>query len=550
MSKKIFCLFIGCVAFLIALCVASSFLNSEEDMLLTFDEKDIARLNTWTLESDRINAQIEMTNFSPQDTNFEPYSLTSTISTSGYTKPVIVLESMHQAFTVSVDSEVIYQFGQDDSSIFSAPNGGVWHFINMPQIKAENNIKIDVVPSDDKTSIGMIEIYLTEESEASLLLIYRNAAKLLISSIILIIGITLLATQVFISKGFKNNNLVLYLGLLSTNIAVWLISESNLLQFIIGDTFILGHLPYWSIQLLFIPFIFYVESMYTPSHRSISKLFSIAFIVNFVLAAVLHFTGIVYYYNSLWVVHLIMVATLLYFISSLIYESIAKKNNDAKVILLQISFLIIAAVAELAIFYFGNNMNSIGVSLQIGMLLYLLACIVSTSLKLRAIWAEGMHTEYLSKIAYTDILTSLRNRHAFERDLKAFKDSADATKIIVTFDLNNLKYFNDNMGHQTGDNYLICFAELAKKHLSEFGKCYRVGGDEFSAILYNVKTDELEKKLILIQEKLKKFDDSEKSSVAVGYAQYDENDYPSILDYLHHLDKCMFENKLITKRDL
>ncbi len=159
-----------------------------------------------------------------------------------------------------------------------------------------------------------------------------------------------------------------------------------------------------------------------------------------------------------------------------------------------------------------------------------------------------MHTEYLSKIAYTDTLTTLSNRHAFERDLEDFKESKDPRKIIVTFDLNNLKYFNDNIGHQTGDNYLIFFAELAQKHFNEYGNCYRVGGDEFSAILYDIPFDLLEKKVFFIQDEFKTFDDSHKAGVAVGYAHYNKKEYPSILDYLQHLDECMFKNKIVIKK--
>ncbi len=532
------------------LCIGSSFLNEENSVLLTYDESGITKLNTWTLESDALNREIEMTDFEPQVTNFNPYSLINTVSTTEYNKPVIMVESMHQAFTVSINSEIIYTFGQDNNTIFSVPIGGIWHIIEIPNIQNENTIRLDIVPSDDKTSIGFTEIYLAEESEAMLFLVAKHAVKLLVSSIILIIGLTLLVAQAFISRGIKDNNLILYLGLLSTNIAVWLISESNLLQFAIGNSYVLGNLPYWSIQLLLIPFIFYVDSMYTPSHKSLSKYFCTAFIVSFILSTILHSTGIAYYYNTLWVVHIIMLVTFLYYVCSLLYESLAKKNKDAMVLLLQISCLILAAVAELAIFYFGNNMNSIGASLQIGMLIYLMTCIISTSLKLRNIWVEGMHTEYLSKIAYSDMLTSLFNRHAFERDLEEFKETEDSTKIIITFDLNNLKYFNDTIGHQTGDKYLIFFAELAKEYLGEYGTCYRIGGDEFAAILYQVPFEVIEKQVLLIQDRIKTFDHSEMAGVAVGYAHYDKQNYTDIKDYLHHLDECMFENKMHIKQNV
>ncbi len=550
MSKKLLNIFMGCIAVLIILCFASSFLNSEKDMLLTYEEISVTKLNSWILESDGVDNPINIEEFSAGDVNFQPYSIATTVSTQGYKKPVIILESMHQAFDITVNSQIVYSFGQDDSSIFSVPNGGIWHFVELPYIQPDNHIEIEVVPSNDKTSIGIIDIYLAEEGEAVLFLIYQNAMKLLVSTIILVIGLILLATHIVMAKGLKNNNLLLYLGLLSTNIAIWLISESNLLQFITGDTFILGHLPYWSIQLLFIPFIFYVDSMYTPSHKSISQYLCMAFIINFILSTVLHMAGIAYYYNTLWIVHFLMLITLLYFIASIVYETFAKKNRDAGVILLQISLLIFTALVEMAVFYLGDNMNSLGVSLQTGMLLYLSACVISVAVKVRAIWAESMHTEYLSKIAYTDILTSLFNRYAFERDLELFKESEDVRKTIVTFDLNNLKYFNDNMGHQTGDNYLVHFAGLAKKYLGEYGNCYRIGGDEFSAILYNAPFDIVEQRLVTIQQKVKNFDKSNKAGVAFGHLQYDKDEYPDIMDYIHHLDEGMFKNKVIIKQDI
>ncbi len=547
MNRRLFYLFIACIVGLVALCVASSFFNHEKDMLLNYDETVTTSLGMWTLQKDDMAIQTDMTTFNPQDVNYEPYSLTSTISTAAYKKPVIIFESMHQAFTMSVNSEVIYEFGQDDSSFFSSPTGGVWHIIELPYIQENNIIQLDIVPSSDKTAIGITDIRLAEESQALLFLVSDNALKLLISSLILLIGITLLVAQAFISRGFKNNNLVLYLGLLSTIIATWLISEGNLLQIFIGDTFIVGNLPYWSIQLLLVPFIFYVDSMYTPSHKSLSKYLYLAFIINFVVCGFLHMAGIAYYYNTLWIVHIIMLVTFFYYVFSLIYETFWKKNKDAGMPMFQISFLILTALSELLVFYFGNNMNSVGVSLQTGMLLYLLTCIISTSLKLRNIWTESMHTAYLSKIAYTDILTSLFNRNAFERDLKKFMESGNPQKIIVTFDLNNLKYFNDNMGHQKGDSYLAYFAELVQKYLGDYGKCYRVGGDEFSAILYDVPLDILEQRSLAIQEKFGAFENSDMAGVAVGYAHYDKNDYPDIADYLNYLDKCMFKNKEVIK---
>ncbi len=538
-----------CILLVIVLSAASTFFSNEKEILLVNEETSIVKLNDWTVESEVLNAQVEMTDFGPHDIEFKPYRLIREITTTEYKKPVIMFESMHQSFTVSVNSELIYEFGEDNGSFFTTPHGGIWHIIELPEDQIDNIIEINIIPSTDETSVGISEIRLAERSEAVSFLVINNAAKLLISCIILIIGITLLVAQAFISRGMKDNNIMLYLAFLSIIMGAWLLSESNLVQLLIGNTFFVGNLPYWAIQLLLIPFIFYVDSMYTSSHKSIGKYFTIAFILNFIISTLLHMTGIVYYYSSLWVVHVIIVATLVYFIGSLLYEAFGRRNKDAGILLLQISFLILAAIGELSIFYLGSNMNSVGVILQIGMLLYLLTCVISTSLKLRSIWVESMHTEYLSKIAYTDTLTTLYNRHAFERDLEVFKESSDDSKIIITFDLNHLKYYNDTIGHQTGDNYLKFFAELAREYLGEYGNCYRVGGDEFSAILYDIPFTMLENQLLLIQNKFKSFDDSNMPGVAIGYAHYDKDEYPNILDYLNHIDACMFKNKTETKQE-
>ncbi len=548
-EKKLFFYYIGSIIFISVICFFSFFLCGENNVILSNDLDNIEKLEIWTLESDDENSQINLKYFEPSDIKFEPYSISSVISTTELKNPVLVFESMHQAFTISLNSEVIYEFGHKDLSFYSKPIGGILHFVELPYIEGSDSLRIDIIPSDDKSSIGLIDIYIAEESDAAMFLVQNNGIKFLISLIIFILGIILLCTQIFISKGFKNNKQILYLALLTINIAIWLISESSLLQFFIGNSFILGNLPYWSIQLILIPFILYMDSMYTPSHKSISLCLCVALIINFVVSNILHFTGIYYFYNSLSILHVIMALTLLYYVTSLIYET-TRKNKDALIIISQVSLLVISAFIEIGVFYLGDKTNSIGISLQVGILLYLMACVISTSLKLRNIWSEAMHNEYLNKVAYSDSLTTLYNRNAFERDLDTFKESIDLNKIIITFDLNNLKYFNDNMGHQTGDNYLIFFAEILNETLSEFGCCYRIGGDEFAAILYNVPKGLLENKLPYIQKTFSKFDDNDMSGVAIGYAHYNSNDYPNILDYLHHLDECMFENKKLIKKKL
>lgn len=82
----------------------------------------------------------------------------------------------------------------------------------------------------------------------------------------------------------------------------------------------------------------------------------------------------------------------------------------------------------------------------------------------------------------TDQVTGLPNRNAFT--LAFFRRRSKPASLLVSFDLNHLKHFNDKEGHQTGDQYLRAFAQTANKKLSSFGRLYRVGGDEFCLVSY------------------------------------------------------------------
>lgn len=83
----------------------------------------------------------------------------------------------------------------------------------------------------------------------------------------------------------------------------------------------------------------------------------------------------------------------------------------------------------------------------------------------------------------TDQVTGIPNRNAFT--LAFFRKKKKLAPVLVSFDLNHLKNFNDNMGHSTGDQYLFAFAMTVQKELGPYGKLYRVGGDEFCLISYD-----------------------------------------------------------------
>ncbi len=88
----------------------------------------------------------------------------------------------------------------------------------------------------------------------------------------------------------------------------------------------------------------------------------------------------------------------------------------------------------------------------------------------------------LSKLALTDGLTGLPNRHWVNQRLPAVLKGAAAAKQYVAalfIDLDNFKTINDTLGHKVGDDYLRTAAASIQQVVRDSDVVIRLGGDEF-----------------------------------------------------------------------
>jgi diguanylate cyclase (GGDEF)-like protein len=83
--------------------------------------------------------------------------------------------------------------------------------------------------------------------------------------------------------------------------------------------------------------------------------------------------------------------------------------------------------------------------------------------------------------AYTDILTGVGNRRAFDARL----EKASPGDCIVIIDLDDFKMVNDTHGHSAGDAVLASFGQLLTASLRGDDFAARYGGEEFVAVLYD-----------------------------------------------------------------
>ena len=86
--------------------------------------------------------------------------------------------------------------------------------------------------------------------------------------------------------------------------------------------------------------------------------------------------------------------------------------------------------------------------------------------------------------ALTDSLTGLGNRRRFMLDLEHDLEGADTNDplVLVLFDLDGFKSYNDTFGHPAGDTMLARLARELAQAIDGRGRAYRMGGDEFCVL--------------------------------------------------------------------
>ncbi|HEV2111521.1 MAG TPA: diguanylate cyclase, partial [Gammaproteobacteria bacterium] len=110
--------------------------------------------------------------------------------------------------------------------------------------------------------------------------------------------------------------------------------------------------------------------------------------------------------------------------------------------------------------------------------------------------------ERLVHEASHDGLTGLRNRAAFDRQLRELTASNDRrTKhALLYLDLDQFKLINDTRGHETGDRLLIELTKRMRALIHKPDVIARLGGDEFGVLVL----DAHEKTVLLLAEELRR----------------------------------------------
>lgn len=168
-----------------------------------------------------------------------------------------------------------------------------------------------------------------------------------------------------------------------------------------------------------------------------------------------------------------------------------------------------------------------------------------------AIASTFIYIYYNELIRSRDDLTTLLNQNSYYNYIERLRDKEF---LLIVFDVDEFKYINDTFGHTCGDKVLKIVGQKVKEKYQSYGRCYRIGGDEFAVIIE--KNVDIFDEEYLKNELINSFIEERKNFQAFPYISYGsaiynpgEREKYSICDIQEIADKQMYVYKEKTKQD-
>lgn len=462
---------------------------------------------------------------------------------------VICFRTDYSFVRAYADGKLIYSFGEKEEIPFGKTPGSIWNIIPLSGLKAGTEITISVMCPYNMYS-GKFRTIVQGERADVILYIFRDCAPLLLMCVMpMVVAVFLFIIQIIFYRNFKS--LVFFnAGICFTLLTIWSFTEARAWQFFGGDAYLLQMINFVSFSIVILSIAFSMKQMHFIMNEKHFRIMMIVDIVIPISQILIQLLGIADFFEMLTVIHIMDAVNLFVFMTDFVIASwkTGKKHKNIVWSIVMYTSTIGCLALDLADFYiwdkFGNGFFS-----RIELLVMMIVAGICTVKKSITIYGENIEKKTYERMAYTDDMTQMRNRRAFDRDVEQF-DKNNTSVTILYVDMNGLKQINDCMGHQKGDEAIGHVAEKLLYFQKQGNFCYRLGGDEFCVLGVKMSGEKMEAECERINQELRELDGTyvHPLSIAYGAEEYHSWKNEDIFHVMKRADKKMYKKKKKMKR--
>ena len=446
----------------------------------------------------------------------------------------------HMEVRVYADNCLIYTIDSPKPFYEKTP-GAVWNFVEIPSDTEKVTVILQAVYPEVRQKA--INFYIGNLEQMYNKILYGSGLDIVVSLIEMAIGVILILYWSIAHSRLEIEYTILYFGIFSFMIGIWAFNESGTLMTIIPIRAACVLISAVSLMLMTPAFVRFVKCFWRVPDRWISDVICILAFINIVVQLILQLTGIRGFRQMFTPTHILLGMALMYMVGATVYAMWKRGINQQVIVgILGIIVLLGVLTLDLVHFYLGSfQITFIG---NFGVLIYI-CILVQEAFKQTISQADkARKLEFYRQLATKDMLTDMYNRNSYDEWVK--ENVQMPGTLIITFDLNNLKYCNDTLGHAIGDDYIKNAAGIIAEIFGNSGNCYRIGGDEFCVVIPKQNKIDPEDKLTQLEQEQKKYNaglEYPYMQIAYGYAEYDAQTDLDIEDTRSRADKKMYEMK-------
>lgn len=418
-------------------------------------------------------------------------SITKTVAPEQVSGADLCFESRSLFFTVYVNDQAVYDFHPELLRIYGNYYGECIHTVDIPALDENSEIRITYQSLYEANTTTFYFMKIQEGASFIRTKIADNSVYYLQCFVIMILGAVLIVVG-FLLKNDTNSLIeTVSLGTTALLLAIWTSSGSRIPQIITENPAMVRVMDYICLIFLPVPVIILFSSVAKQLDSVIPKIMiglsGINMVINLIWVLVLGRD----YSDLLLFTHIILGIGVVFIVYMTVeaFRKSKKIEKNMKVILFGFSILILSGILDVIRYYMFKASDS-SLFTRMGLMYFvILFTFYELSLFLNII-KKSAQTELMETLAYNDGLTGLLNRLAFNRDSMDIAGRDSGRYLLIQLDINYLKLVNDSYGHSEGDRFIIVAADLINNTFGLYGKCYRIGGDEFFVILEGNRCDE------------------------------------------------------------
>ena len=381
-------------------------------------------------------------------------------------EPVLLLRSSCTEYEIAVDGVPVY----------TAPGGqyGAFYLFRLPQGQTLTVRFAGAAPEAARASAfwfgsrgGMYRMLVRENWYAAVFWCF---------SVLLGAGSVLagfyLRTQHF--NGLFQR--LVSLGAYILTAGIWVLTDSKFLFLFSQRSVLVALISYISFYTLQIPLLQFTKAV-LPAKRQLLTNFQWLFAGVLALLLVNQLAHLPLLWGLLVAEHILIFASL-GFILYFGFRQLRQQADKALTMVMRGYVFFAFCSLDMLLSYYQGNTRNYSLAYVLGILGFVVFMACAAWLAILEQVRENANVALYARMAYTDGMTGMGNRRAFEEDTQKSAHTAKTLGYIMV-DVNGLKQVNDTLGHPQGDALIVAVAQCIQRAVDGYGKGYRIGGDEF-----------------------------------------------------------------------